>query len=119
MRTRVFRVLAGLLAVGMAWSLTRSFRFVVNDPIRSLPVLLCMGAATVTFALFALRGYAAVDRWLGVWYGVAGSTPASQQETESGEETNDERPANEGRAAKPGCGESAELTAVRSIRHRN
>ena len=77
MRTRVFRVLAGLLTVLIVW-----FLLTVDHSGRSLRELVGFGVVAVTFAIFALLGSQPADSWLGLWFGNLRPESPAQRETE-------------------------------------
>ncbi len=69
MRSRIFRVLAGLLAVAFAW-----LPLVAEDGQLPLRRAFWIGAMAVVFGLFALFGPGPAERLLGSLFGV-GSPP--------------------------------------------
>jgi hypothetical protein len=87
MRTRVFRILAGLLAV-----LTACFLTLADLSGRSLRELVGFVLVGVTFMLFALFGSRPADWWLGLWLGNPTSNHLSEQEPEPDEQSNRESP---------------------------
>jgi len=98
MRTRVFRILAGLLAILIVWSLTMAER-----PDRSLRELVGTWVVVVVFALFAVFGAKPADWLIGLWFGGPGSSPVSPQKAEIGKQRSNEQPSanDERHAASP------------------
>lgn len=80
MRTRVFRILAGLLAVLFVWALS------IGDHSRfSWREWAGYVMITVLFSLFALLGPQSADRWLMLWFGTPSTKSVPERASDMGE----------------------------------